>query len=618
MEVEADNSMELEAKRKDDSSWHPCRVSLSSSGDSLVVNFGSQEMEDMVLKKEEVLMHLRFRSMPLQFDDCCHIEEGERVLANYNSKSKNLFHDAEVEKKDFPEDILWRNRANPDHHNHLKRTTPSERKLRVDIEAEDLSGHTASMQEEFMQNRSHLSPLASRAALASSLLAAKRCLDMDFSSCMNSNMLVKGKHSPGTLAFSDPLVLEASHATSPLISIQKDASCKPSLSVPNKDWPNGNKTSGIINCNAEERPFAPENVTKGVANSSAESKTAGLSISRAKKSSANANLHSTAPIRLTRSSAQKGAIISNDGIQVEIRDDDMKRRVPGKKNRLSQPAVCQGNENLANAEENDLTHVTDSDSSNGKIAAAESDVAIRLTRSAARKGAIIPNDGIQVEIHDDDMKRRIPGKKNRSSQPVVCQGNENLANEEENDLTHVIDSDSSNGKIAAAESNVAIRLTRSAARKGAIIPNDGIQVEIHDDDTKRRIPGKKNRSSQPAVCQGNENLGNEEENDLTHVTDLDSSNGKIAAAESNVATMKSTTSENTKAAFTPCNAEIYILTEEKNKSKETDSGRTNQGQKRKAVLPAKQDRRVSPRNFLPRTRSQHKAQTGKHIEIISS
>lgn len=52
--------------------------------------------------------------------------------------------------------------------------------------------------------------------------------------------------------------------------------------------------------------------------------------------------------------------------------------------------------------------------------------------------------------------------------------------------------------------------------------------------------------------------------------------------------------------------------------KDMDSGRSNQGQKRKAVHHIKQDRRFSPRNFLPRTRSQNKAQPGKYRGAISS
>ncbi|XWS67041.1 hypothetical protein CRYUN_Cryun05aG0252400 [Craigia yunnanensis] len=55
----------------------------------------------MLLKKEEVLMHLRFRSMPLQVEDCCCVGEGERLLANRKSQFKNLFLDAEVQKVHF-------------------------------------------------------------------------------------------------------------------------------------------------------------------------------------------------------------------------------------------------------------------------------------------------------------------------------------------------------------------------------------------------------------------------------------------------------------------------------------------------------------------------------------
>ncbi|XP_021289291.1 uncharacterized protein LOC110420340 isoform X2 [Herrania umbratica] len=579
----ADNSVELEAKRKEDSSWHPCRVSLSSSGDSLIVNFGSQELDDMLLQKEEVLMHLRFRSMPLQVDDCFHIEEGERVLANCKSQFTILFHDAVVEKvdrvrhskrgcrctfmikwldqdlkgqtltlpsssimklatksisahpiinkllkpekhtglsyssplltilegtdseidlnkllqkqieqisnladaskKDFPQDIPWRNKGvnngqSPhkptaesnacvqvvaDHHNHLKRTTRSTRKLLINIEAKNQSGHTLSMKEAFIQSRSHLSPLASRAALASSLLSAKKCLDMDFSSSMTASMFMKGKDSSDILAISIPLVSEASHAISPHISTHGDASCepqptKPSSCIPTKVWENENKTSDEINCNAEQRTFSPakitvESVTSGVASCTTE-----LPISRAKMSlvHANFNASSTAPIR--------------------------------------------------------------------------------LTRSATRKGAVIPNDYVQVKICINDTKRRMPGNKNQLSHSADSRGNETLANEEENNSTHIIDSDSSEGNIAAPD-------------------------------------------------------------------------------QSNVATMKSTTSEKMKAAFTPCNPEIHILTKE---GKDMDSGRSNQGQKRKAVHPIKQDRRFSPRNFLPRTRSQNKAHPGKYRGAISS
>ncbi|RVW33786.1 hypothetical protein CK203_074812 [Vitis vinifera] len=94
-----DATVELEAMRKDDSSWHPCRVSLSSTGFGLIVDFGSQDLEDIISNEEEALARLRIRSVPLQGEDCSLIEEGERVLATHKSHFKTLSFDAMVEKE---------------------------------------------------------------------------------------------------------------------------------------------------------------------------------------------------------------------------------------------------------------------------------------------------------------------------------------------------------------------------------------------------------------------------------------------------------------------------------------------------------------------------------------
>ncbi|XP_062004180.1 uncharacterized protein LOC133721551 isoform X1 [Rosa rugosa] len=94
---EAESATELEALCKQDSSWYPCQVSLSSTEDSLIVDFGRQELEDMVLNKDEALTRLRFRSAPLQGDDCSRIE-GEHVLSIHKSPFKSHLYDAKVEK----------------------------------------------------------------------------------------------------------------------------------------------------------------------------------------------------------------------------------------------------------------------------------------------------------------------------------------------------------------------------------------------------------------------------------------------------------------------------------------------------------------------------------------
>ncbi|XP_052176824.1 uncharacterized protein LOC127791093 isoform X2 [Diospyros lotus] len=99
LSIAADNAIELEAMRKEDLSWHPCRISLSSSGVGLVVDCGSTDLEDVVIKEEEeMLARLRVRSVPLHGDDCILVQEGEHVLATPKLRPKSLFFDAAVEK----------------------------------------------------------------------------------------------------------------------------------------------------------------------------------------------------------------------------------------------------------------------------------------------------------------------------------------------------------------------------------------------------------------------------------------------------------------------------------------------------------------------------------------
>ncbi|XP_030529031.1 uncharacterized protein LOC115739878 isoform X2 [Rhodamnia argentea] len=92
------DGLELEAMRTVDSSWLPCTVTLSPFGRGLLIDFGSQEPEDMILTEPEVLKRLRFRSIPLQGGDCSHIEQGKHVLAACESQFPDCFYDAEVEK----------------------------------------------------------------------------------------------------------------------------------------------------------------------------------------------------------------------------------------------------------------------------------------------------------------------------------------------------------------------------------------------------------------------------------------------------------------------------------------------------------------------------------------
>lgn len=100
MALKSEKSIELEAKRKEDSSWHPCRVSLSSNDGEfgIIVDFENLNEEDIIRNREEALTRLRCRSTPLKGGECIHINEGERVLAMYKGQSRNMPFDAVIEK----------------------------------------------------------------------------------------------------------------------------------------------------------------------------------------------------------------------------------------------------------------------------------------------------------------------------------------------------------------------------------------------------------------------------------------------------------------------------------------------------------------------------------------
>ncbi|KAL8152681.1 hypothetical protein V2J09_010441 [Rumex salicifolius] len=90
--------VQLEALRVSDFSWHSCQVSLSSSSGSLVVHFDRLDLEDDIQNVKELYARVRVRSIPLEGDDCQHIQEGEHVLAASISNYNFLFIDAMIQE----------------------------------------------------------------------------------------------------------------------------------------------------------------------------------------------------------------------------------------------------------------------------------------------------------------------------------------------------------------------------------------------------------------------------------------------------------------------------------------------------------------------------------------
>lgn len=64
----------------------------------LILDYGENGFEDIIVNKEEAISRLRVRSVPLQGDECSEIQQGDHILATQQSESKSLFFDAEVEK----------------------------------------------------------------------------------------------------------------------------------------------------------------------------------------------------------------------------------------------------------------------------------------------------------------------------------------------------------------------------------------------------------------------------------------------------------------------------------------------------------------------------------------
>lgn len=78
--------------------YEVCFLYDSPTECGLIIEFESQDFENMLLHDEEALECLRFRSVPLQGDDCSRIKEGEHVLAAHKSQFRSCFYDAKVEK----------------------------------------------------------------------------------------------------------------------------------------------------------------------------------------------------------------------------------------------------------------------------------------------------------------------------------------------------------------------------------------------------------------------------------------------------------------------------------------------------------------------------------------
>ncbi|XP_021683732.2 uncharacterized protein LOC110667242 isoform X2 [Hevea brasiliensis] len=626
----AQSDFELESKRKEDSSWHPCKVSLSSVGDGLFVDFG-QDSGVEFLDKEEVLTQLRFRSVPLKGDDCSSIKESEHVLAANNSGLGSLFYDAKVEKvlrvrhyrgpcrckftikwlhQDFEDgitvpsssimklamksitvyptvavllesekhvkssgaspfliedinydvdlsnllekqikdisksadalekEITKETRLRIEHYSAgnsiykkgscklvaaakisipcvkvpcdqspVRRITRRSSNLQVAAEVEDPPVITSSV-EELSENRSHLSPLAACAALASRVQITTTGVAIDGTSLFNNNMVnMKDKASSDILATPFPVVSESVEMVKSLISTQRSTSPKSQLAglssgMLNQEWKNEDKTSEFSNSSAEDRN-----------------------------------------LEVIFSSTRTGT----------------RRR-----SKLNQPAS-----------------------------------------SAIRNDSGIANDNIQIKNCADDLKLETSTGGKRLTRSALRREKESLATESLEKSSHITAENYSEANLAVNESN------------GCEISNNNIQMKTSADDLKLRASTNRKRFTRSSVQQ--ETL--EAKCRSTHGTESNYSEGKGDISKKDSCTVK-----RKKTVSSSLDAESDILGGRKSKEQASTAVQTNEqtaggglgnvdilGQKKKFISSDKQSQQDSVHNFLPRTRSQAKSQHSRNM-----
>lgn len=588
MITQVDDTVELEAMSKKDSSWRPCQVSLSSDTSTsfgLTVDLGSQDSEQVLVTKEEALKRLRIRSVPLHGDECFNIKEGERLLAGRETQSESLFFDAEVKKvvkvrhskrsqcrctfeikwlyldqietvtvpassirklakhtvdnhptvgkfldsvKTYdcsdvstfsslfeesvlgfdlekqieeigrfadtsrsrsPEDCLFGFRKdtadlmgqvrhttlasqgssihnpNPSAQNTSKRTTRGQRK--VQVEAEKIPPPSQPVISE--PDRTHLSPLGARAALASlmynlpsdsefsaskltstiSLDPTSKYLDPDFS--IHNKKSINTSLLSNVGAYVDPFELARSEVRA---SERRDAADK--------------FLQGTVQLNRSAKPVWAPNATEdmgsevvSVQRSSAQSQSGRkLGIPR----SAN---------RSTRSTIQKGSSLSNDEVELESSPEGTELRVPIRTPRLTRSSI-----------QTEIKSVTVDASEGMQKRKLAHNIDSRLTRQTKQKGLGLSNDETELKTSSEEMNIISPTSKPRLTRSTIQKetgngavGVNNGANPDSR-LTRTnqksvghsnggIETQFPSGEAVLTNSTKKTRLTRSAKQKGA-------------------------------------------------------------------------------------------------------------------------------------------------------
>ncbi|XP_059463461.1 uncharacterized protein LOC132192206 isoform X3 [Corylus avellana] len=630
---EAECALEMEAMRKEDSSWHPCGVSFCSAEGGLLIEFGSQDLEDMLLYDEEALTCLRFRSTPLLGDDCTHIKEGERVLATHKSQFKSNFYDAKVEKvvsvrhskrvhcrctftikwlhqdlegetltvpsssimklatksinvhpavavflksvkqmrsscaspsptvleetdgemdlnyllekqieeisssanaskEGISEDILlgvnvdnkehrqWNtvtvskvsiSRAQVPHDwNRLNRSIQKSREMQIELQVEGQPPAALSIPEELPENRSHLSPLAARAALASLMSTNHGRITMDgtkmFISSVFSNMPTKDKVPSEISDASIPVISDADEMVIPLISTES----KPQLvdlssGIITKGNKKGNRVSKITNSEVTLKCLTRER-----------------NVSQPNKAA-----------RITRSAVREGTAIQNDNVQTQTCSEDMKLRDTTNKRRLTHSAINEERENLVM----EVKQALEAKKSSRNTESDSLERSLSVPSNVSKKSSDVSTEKKAVSSPVTNNRRLTRSAVNEERKNLVMEVKQAL---EAKKSSRITESDSPEGSLSVPGSNVSKK-------------SSGVSTE------KKTIssPVTNNRTlTRSAVNEERENLVMEAKQALeakksSRITGSNSPEGSLSVPGSNVSKKSSGVSTEKKAISSP-------------------------------------------------------------------
>jgi hypothetical protein len=467
------------------------------------------------------------------------------------------------------------------------RSIQKSREMQIELKVEGQPPAALSNPEELPENRSHLSPLAARAALASLMSTNHGRVTMDgtkmFISSVFSNMSMR-----------DKVPSEISDASIPLISTES----KPQLvdlssGIITKGNKKGNRVAKLTNSEVTLKCLTRER------NASQPNKAA----------------------RITRSAVREGTAIQNDNVQTNTCSEHMKLRDTTDKRRLTDSAVNEERENLVMEvkqalEAKKLSHITESDS---------------LERSLSVPGSNVSKKCSDVSTEKKAMSSLVTN--NRRLTRSAVEERENLVVEVKQALeakksSRITESDSPEGSLSVPGSNVSKkssgvstekktisspvtnnrRLTRSAvneerenlvmeAKKSSRItgsnspegsfsvPGSYVSKNSSGVSTEKKAISSPvtniKRLTRSTVNEERENLVVEVKQALeakksSHITESDSPEGSFSVPVSNVSKKSNGVSTEKKTISSPIDAEISIPIEERNKKQMPCAVKTTQ------------------------------------------